>query len=63
VLWRPLIQQEWRDAVAKFDIGAPTHSRFNISGWRAWWSGSSIKVVLRDFCYLSEYCRFAPSAT
>jgi hypothetical protein len=35
-LWRPLFQKEWRNTVAKFDIGAPTHTRYNIADRRAW---------------------------
>jgi hypothetical protein len=60
VLWRPLFQEEWRNVVADFDIGTPTHTYYNIADRRTWWHGCSVVAVLRDFGYLPEYVRFAP---
>jgi hypothetical protein len=52
--------EDWRNAVAEFDIGAPTHTCYNIASRRAWWRGRNIKVVLHEYGYMPEYRRFAP---
>jgi hypothetical protein len=50
----------WRNTVIEFDIGAPTHTRYNIVGWRAWWRGRNVEAVLHEYGYMPEYRRFAP---
>jgi hypothetical protein len=59
-LWQALFQEEWRNAITKFDIGAPTHTRYNITIQCAWWSGRNVEDVLHEYGYMSEYRRFAP---
>jgi hypothetical protein len=41
-----LFHEEWRNAIADFDIGAPTHTRYDIADWCAWWRGHNVEVVL-----------------
>jgi hypothetical protein len=56
-LWGPLFAEEWKNDVAEFDLSAPSHTGYNITGRRAWWHGCIVEDILRQHGYQPEFRR------
>jgi hypothetical protein len=60
-LWRPLFAKKWRTIVAEFDLGAPSYTRSNNAGGRAWWRGRVFEDVLHQHGYRPKFHCYNPA--